>query len=112
LLTFRISKRKERRKSAPVDETVLENILASTLRRSIFRVGDTVKFKKPRNNPMIGKIVSIQEKVSEVTWVNGSKYPMNIVVDVIKYDKKTGLEYGTMRVKTNAKKITFYGGSQ
>jgi len=109
LLTYRISKFKVPRKvGAPVksfNSEDKEKLLHANLNKTFFRVGDTVKFKKPRRNPLVGVVVGIQTKVDEVTWVNGGTSPMNIIVEVVK--GSNGATPKTERVKTNVKKLLF-----
>ena len=78
-------------------------ILKRNLEKTLFQVGDIVKWKKPRRNAPQGVIVDIQTKEEEVTWTNGGTMPLNIVVEVKRPD---GIQE---RVKTNVKKINWVG---
>ena len=109
MLTYKILKPKVRRKIGVAgvksfNDKEKEIVLRANLDKNYFNVGDKVKFKKPRRNPLTGVIVAIQDKLSEVTWVNGGTTPMNIVVEVT---RNSGM---TERVKTNVKKLLYLGG--
>ena len=109
MLTYKILKPKVRRKIGVArvksfNDKEKEIVLRANLDKNYFNVGDKVKFKKPRRNPLTGVIVAIQDKLSEVTWVNGGTTPMNIVVEVA---RNSGM---TERVKTNVKKLLYLGG--
>jgi hypothetical protein len=109
LLTYRISKSKAPRRVGQAVKTFnyedKEKLLHSNLNKTFFRVGDIVRFKKPRRNPLVGTVIEIQSKVSEVTWVNGGTSPMNIILEVVK--GSNGATPKTERVKTNVKKLLF-----
>ena len=92
MLTYAIFKSKESNGEFLSREQVLDRNLA----RTFFKVGDVVRFKKPRKPVVSGTIVDIQEKVGEITWGHGGLVPMNIIVEV----------NGT-RVKTNVKRLCF-----
>jgi hypothetical protein len=111
LLTYKIHKPKAsakgkkpphlpRRTHADIDQ---ETILRINLEKTLFQVGDRVRFKKPRRPVVVGTVVDIQTEVSEITWANDDSLPMNIVLEVDKGNGKSE------RVKTNVKKLTFYG---
>lgn len=109
LLTYKILKPKARHKIGVAgvksfNEEEKKLVLRANLIKNFFNVGDKVKFKKPRRNPLTGVVVAIQSEMSEVTWVNGGTTPMNIVVEVA---RNSGT---TERVKTNVKKLLYLGG--
>jgi hypothetical protein len=111
LLTYKIQKPKAPRKVRLFQGTDFrEQVLKNNLKKTPFQVGDVVKFKKPRRPIIWGTVVEIQDKVSEITWGNGGALPMNIIIEVVKIDPANGIVYGTERVKTNVKKVTFYLG--
>jgi hypothetical protein len=105
-LTYQILHPKAARKNGkpPILVAVHDRdaILQRQLAATIFKVGDTVKFKKPKRNSIHGKVVEIQKRSAEVTW-SSSGSPMNIVLEVEK--KQDGIKYGIERVKANAKKL-------
>ena len=118
-MTYSIQKHKAPRKAkvarqvsrnASLTLAQLEAIVSSNLRRCPFKAGDWVKFKKPTKPIVFGQIIDIQEDVHKISWGNGGDVPMNVVIELVKSDPANGLIYGTERVKTNMKKITFYGG--
>ena len=82
-----------------------EEILRRNVGRCHIKVGDYVRFKKPKRNPVYGTVVAIEDDPEKVHWVRGGLTPMNVVVDVIKNDKETGAPYGTERVRTNFRKL-------
>lgn len=77
-----------------------EEILNRQLKRLIFSIGDEVRFKKPKRNPVKGTITNIIEDAGACPWVSGDKVPMNIVVFVPDGPKGKGIV-----VKTNMKKL-------
>jgi hypothetical protein len=87
----------------------LRTILDNNLKKNYFNIGERVKFKKPRRNPVYGTIVDIQSDIKQVTWTQGGTVPMNIVVEIEKVDPDLNMVYGTERVKTNVKKLLFVG---
>ncbi len=113
MLTYEIRKSKAPPKPRlpPANGSVIsgsrKEILERNLRANWFRVGDVVRFKKPRRNPIFGTIVEIVENPDECTWAS-SGVPMNIVLEI---PKKTpdGVAYGVERVKTNVKKLMYKG---
>ena len=91
----------------PPSNEELGKILRANIAKNFFKLGDKVKWKKPRSNPKVGIVVAIQDNIQEVTWVNGGITPMNVIVEVEK--KANGITYGTERVKTNVKKLLYLG---
>ncbi len=75
-----------------------QHILQSQLERCFFKIGDKVKFKKPRRNPIYGTITHIEECWDLVTWTHGGMLPNNISINV---------EGVPTTVKTNMKRIIF-----
>lgn len=57
-----------------------EEILARQLEKTTFLVGDRVKFKKPRRNPVYGVIKSIGTDWKQINWRSGGLTPNNIEV--------------------------------
>jgi len=104
LLTYKIQKPKAPRKLGQVSDK--QTVLSSYLAKCPFMVGDKVKFKKPRRNPVTGIVLHIENEPENVTWSHGGFVPMFIVLSVDKIDKATGLVYGYDRVKTTTRKIT------
>ncbi len=94
-------------RASPPSNEELGKILRANIAKNFFKLGDKVKWKKPRSNPKVGIIVAIQDNIQEVTWVNGGTTPMNVIVEVEK--KANGITYGTERVKTNVKKLLYLG---
>lgn len=78
-------------------------ILTINLEKTLFKIGDCVRFKKPRRPIVHGTVIDIQKSVDEVTWANDDSLPMNIILEIDKGGGKTE------RVKTNVKKLTFHG---
>ena len=76
----------------------------------MFRVGDKVKFKKPRRNPIYGEILHIETIPEKVQWSHGGLVPLNISVQVDKIDSTTGVIYGTELMKVSDKKLLFVRG--
>ena len=107
MLTYAIKKEKPRQKSKSnfTKGEILERNLAAT----IFKVGDRVRFKKPRRNPVYATVVGIQSDALEITWT-ADDVPMNILLEV---EKRTPINNGMMvtkeRVKTNVKKLIWAG---
>lgn len=114
MLSYRIPKHKERTKPAHIPVNVppstRRQILEDQLKRCIFKVGDRVKFKKPRRNPVYGEITAIDDDVDNVTFSSGG-VPMNIHVKIPLRDKANGLQYGYQIVRTNMKKLMWEGRS-
>lgn len=116
-MTYRIAKPKAPRRCKsttvgvksfnPPSNEELGKILRANIAKNFFKLGDKVKWKKPRSNPKVGIVVAIQDNIQEVTWVNGGTTPMNVIVEVEK--KANGITYGTERVKTNVKKLLYLG---
>lgn len=112
MLSYRIQsqsprpKRKERSVIHSPEEQ--KGLLQKNLSNCLFKVGDTVRFKKPRRNPVYGKIVAIDDKPEECTWAS-SGVPMNIHVSVPLKDKGTSIVYGHQIVRTNMKKLLYEG---
>ena len=75
-------------------------ILAGQLTKCLFKVGDVVRFKKPRRKPICGTVVAIEDDVDKITWIHGGLCPTNIVVDIERGGR-------TQRVKTNYRKLAF-----
>lgn len=73
-------------------------------KRCIFKVGDSVRFKKPRKNPIRGVIEHIEEDLSKVTWSNGGTVPNYISIRVNTINKRTR-EESTQIVKTHEGKL-------
>ena len=71
-------------------------ILVNNLNRCHFKIGDCVKFKKPKKNPAYGEIIHIEDDHNKVTFSHGGVCPMNITVRV-----------GSQEVKTNMKKLLY-----
>lgn len=127
MLTFQIRKPREsytnhsapRRVLSSHKKTALNNlpaqqidtIRAQLLERQLdgvwFKVGEQVRFKKPKRNPVWGTVVGIVTNPSECTFSESSGVPMNIILEVAKKDLDLGLQYGTERVKTNIKKLMY-----
>lgn len=106
MLTYKIQKPKAPRKGRQLGEPSSKSeILSKYLERNDFFVGDRVKFKKPRRNPVKGTVLHIETDPEKVVWSHGGFVPMFIVLSVDKVDKNTGLIYGYDKVKTNSRKI-------
>jgi hypothetical protein len=75
-----------------------EYILKQQLNKCFMKVGDRVKFKKPKRNAIYGKIVHIEEDYEKVIWIRGGLVPANIHIEC---EPKGRL------VKTSIKKICF-----
>lgn len=73
-------------------------ILKNALARCPFIVGDRVRFKKHKRNPLEGVIVDIESHMDKVTWTHGGYTPANIIVDVFHGDN-------VRRVSTTYKKL-------
>jgi hypothetical protein len=73
-------------------------ILKRNLDKCTFRIGDVIRFKKPKKSPVRGTIVDIITDESKVVWARGT-CPMNIVVEL------DGDKRPPAVVKTNIKKI-------
>lgn len=86
-----------------------EAILKRNLEKTWLAVGDIVRFKKPRRNPVMGVIVHIEDDHDRVTFSNGGTQAMNISVKVDKFQAVDGglVKYGEQIVKTNVKKLVF-----
>lgn len=95
MLTYQIHHAKGLAKSSyKTKQTILE----AALRRSFFKVGDRVKFKKPKRSPIYGTITHIEEAWDLVTWTNGGIHPCNITVLV-----EDGVK--SFNAKTSAKRL-------
>ena len=84
-----------------------EEVLRRNIAKIWFKIGDRVKFKKPRRPGIYGTVVDIVTDINQVTWSKGHLIPMNIVVEVDKIDKVNGNIFGKDRVKTNIKKLVW-----
>ena len=69
-----------------------------------FKVGDVVRLKKPKRNPIKGTITSIETDATKCVWQSG--LPLNITVYLSPDSRCTGSHI----VKTNAKKLLLLGG--
>jgi len=88
-------------------EKIRATLLEKNLQNLWFKVGEEVRFKKPKRKPIWGKVVNIVKEPNEVTWSESSGVPMNIILEVPRTDTKSGIQYGTERVKTNVKKLMY-----
>jgi len=103
LLTYRILKHKVQRDVLlPVEARQV--ILKRELGKSHLKIGDKVRFKKPRRNPIKGIIKDILSDMKDVKWGPGS-CPLNVVVEVDKVDVKSRISYGKEIIHTNMKKL-------
>lgn len=93
--------------SSDASTSMRKQTLKRNLEKTWMNVGDRVKFKKPKKGAIYATIFEIIEDPDKITWSHGGVCPMNIVVDVEKVDKANGVVYGTERVKTNIKKLSF-----
>lgn len=116
MLTYHVASIKAPRKGAPVSVTMdymsREEVLQRNLDKTWFKIGDRVKFKKPRRPGIYGTVVDIITDINQVTWSKGHLIPMNIVVEVDKIDKANGTIFGKDRVKTNIKKLVWTGNGK
>ena len=78
-------------------------ILERQLEKSFFKVGDWVKFKKPKKNPIYGTIIHIEDDHEKVTWTRGGLVPNNITIECEMGSKATR----EPRLKTCAKRLLF-----
>ena len=100
MLTYKIQKQKATLSKTDVVVADREQILARHCARCWLHIGDTVKFKKPKRNPIYGVIIDIQTEVKNVVW-SQDNVPYNIVLEVAKEGKMPE------RVRTNAKKLVY-----
>lgn len=107
MLTHRIRVAAPPRRLSKTSLSDKEHILSANINKCWFKVGDRVKFKKPKRNPIYGTIVAIQDKVDEVVW-SETDIPYNIVLEVEKFNAGTK-QISTDRVRTNVKKLTYVG---
>jgi len=56
-----------------------EEILARQLKKTFVKVGDTVRLKKPKKNPIYGIITHIETDYTKVHWIN-NLVPANIFI--------------------------------
>ena len=97
LLTYKIQSLLEQHREPFLSR---EEILARQLEKNLFKVGDKVKFKKPRRNPVYGVIKSIGTDWKQVNWRNGGLIPNNIEVQTSAND---------VCMVTNMKRIIYAG---
>lgn len=98
MLTYQIKSHKE-----PVNIFVSKlEIMEKQLNNCHFKVGDRVRFKKPKRNPVYGSITHIEECWDLVTWTHGGLIPCNISITI---EPSAGKEIKSFNVKTNMKRI-------
>ena len=68
--------------------------------RNTFHVGDTVRFKKPKKNPVRGVVFFIEEDINKVRWSNQGSVPNYIHVSVTERGQKIG-DFRTFIVDTH-----------
>ena len=103
MLIYQIRNPKARPESAPVtvkDIITRAQILKNNISRCHFKIGDCIKFKKPKKSPHKGTITHIEDDHNKVVFSHGGMCPMNITVRIEQ-------EHGEMEVKTNMKKILY-----
>lgn len=108
MLSYRIQSQSALRKDGSVISNVVDRqaVLAKNIKQCFLRVGDTVRFKKPRRNPVIGTVVRIDDDPNVCTWAS-SGIPMNIHVSIPLKDRGSSIVYGHKIVRTNIKKLLF-----
>ena len=80
-------------------------IMDRQISNSIFKVGDHVKFKKPKRNPIYGVIQHIEDNPNKCEWKMTS--PQNIAVSVPLVDPHSNIEYGSQIINTNMRRILY-----
>jgi hypothetical protein len=78
------------------------------LKRCLFKEGDFARFKRPKRNPIYGKITHIEKDPDKVTWSQKGMVPNYITVEVYHTDKRTK-ETKTTVVKTLESKLLYTG---
>jgi hypothetical protein len=69
------------------------------------KIGDRVKFKKPRKNPPYGTLVHCEEDAGKVEWRNAGTVPLFLTIEIDKVDRKTGVVYGTEKRRAGVKQL-------
>jgi len=106
MLTYSISTKSSARpqRSRGKVETK-DEVLQRNLAATIFKVGDRVRFKKPRRNPVYATVIDVQKDPMQITW-SADDVPMNIILEVdIRKPIPNGFLVTKERVKTNVKKL-------
>ncbi len=98
-MTYRIRSQKV---IAEPDFLSKKEILERQLNKCFFVVGDRVRFKKPKRNPVYGTIADIEENWDMVTWSHGGLTPNPITVVI---EQSSKMEIKQLRVKTSVKRI-------
>lgn len=81
-------------------------ILGRHLNKCFLKVGDRVRFKRPKRNPLYGTVVHAEEDAGKCEWRNQT-IPLFLTVDVDKVDKDTGVRYATEKVRCGLKQLMF-----
>lgn len=82
-------------------------ILNRHLNKCFVKIGDRVRFKKPKRNPWYGKLVHAEDDAGKCEWRNGGTTPLFLTVEVDKVDKQTGVVYGTEKVTCGVRQLLF-----
>lgn len=80
-------------------------ILGRHINKCYMRVGDRIRLKKPKKNPLYGTLVECIEDVDKVVWRGNT--PLFLVVDLEKIDRKTGVVYGAELQTVGVKQLQF-----
>jgi hypothetical protein len=103
LLTYVIRKHKAQPNTG-VGECTRESILTSQLERTPIKVGDSVRFKKPRSRRICGTVLEIITDPTQIKWSKGV-VPNCMKVNIDKIDLKTNIKYGEQIVFVSPKQL-------
>jgi hypothetical protein len=71
------------------------------------KVGDKVRFKKPKKHKIYGVITQIDENIDDVTWTQNGMVPNYIHVEIAQSNKRG--EIKKQLLKTHEGKIMYIG---
>lgn len=81
-------------------------ILGRHLNKCFLKVGDRVRFKKPKRKPIYGTLIHAEEDPMKVEWRNQGTIPLFLTVEVDKVNRH-GEIYGTEKQRVGVKQLLF-----